>query len=400
MKFVVSFIVCYVKGVHLCSVSLPTLESAVFREGAPVPVRGLFRITVPVETSFKDDKVISNVTYSPSDVMKRVLDQELITIDGGIVSNTLTGHYGSVQSLCPLNSNCICSVSFDGTLRVWNTTSLQCETTIDLQSNWLLSVSKLIDGSDRVCVGCYDGSVQVWDLTTQQLVTRLDGHSGSVRDVKQLSDGRLVSTSTDLEMKVWDLKSQQCVATLDGHTKWVKSVIELSDGRLCSGSEDQTIKIWSNNESKWSCVGSLEAQTAISSICEILPGVICAPSSFSTIGVWDLASMKKIKELDEHTGTISSLIRLKDGTLCSASGDLTLRIWDVNTGDCLAVLQGHTDHVFSVVQLPDGRLCSGSYDNTIRIWDPFTERRVEWSQGAWKVKVPSPTAHCSKLDLP
>lgn len=334
------------------------------------------------------------VSHTPSAALAQALDRKLVIVDKGLrvlpevkPIATLTGHGSYVLSLCVLDAQHFCSSSRDGTLRVWNSHTLECEAIVGFKkAGPLHSMCTLTHEPDLVCIGCGDKRVLIRDSKQENVVTSLHGHTKAVSHVRQLHDGRLVSASHDNTLKIWDIKSQQCVATLKDHTDPVYSVIELSDGRLCSTSYDKTIKIWSESNNKWSCVGTLQTETDSNfSVCEVTPGVIWAAYGYESIGVWDLASMEMVKVVTGHTGPINCFVLLVDGRVCTASDDTTVRIWDVYSGNCLSVLKGN-GLMECVLQLPDGRLCAGSRQRTIFVWDPFEEYDVEWSDEGWKAK--------------
>ena len=99
--------------------------------------------------------------------------------------------------------------------------------------------------------------------------------------------------------------------------------------------------------------------------------LLASASSDNTIGIWDVATGKKIQTLTGHKATVNSVNFNPDGkTLASASSDKTIKIWDVATGNEIYNLTGHGKGVNSVSFAPDGKtLASGSEDESIIFWD-------------------------------
>jgi WD40 repeat protein len=79
------------------------------------------------------------------------------------------------------------------------------------------SVSFSPDGK-QVASGSYDKSVKIWETSTGTCVSTLTGHSSAVRAVTWNPDGSmLASGSEDNTIKLWDAQSGKVNSTLIGH---------------------------------------------------------------------------------------------------------------------------------------------------------------------------------------
>eukprot|EP01036_Dinobryon_divergens_P061626 gene61626-biopygen12531 len=92
-----------------------------------------------------------------------------------------------------------------------------------------------------------DFLLRVWNSTSGDCEKVLSGHSYIPYAVIALfSDGRrLVSCSGDSTLRVWNASTGECERVLSGHEGKVKSVIALPDGRIACYSEDK-LHIWNN----------------------------------------------------------------------------------------------------------------------------------------------------------
>ena len=85
----------------------------------------------------------------------------------------------------------VVSVSYDGTVRVWDPASGETVTIFKVKLGSIYGVAVLGDG--RVAFAAHDNTLRVWDLdTTEAVTTPLEGHPVGVFDVATLGDGRVV----------------------------------------------------------------------------------------------------------------------------------------------------------------------------------------------------------------
>ncbi|MBW4487818.1 MAG: serine/threonine protein kinase [Trichocoleus desertorum ATA4-8-CV12] len=149
----------------------------------------------------------------------------------------------------------------------------------------------------------------------------------------------------------------------------------------------------------WKCVGTLTGHSswvmslAISSRKQIL----VSGSLDDTLKVWNLQTGNLIRTLPGHLKAINSVAISPDGQLLvSGSDDTTVKIWNLQTGDLLHNLVGHSRDVNSVMITPNGLLlASGSEDRTVRLWKVRTGellRTLSGTAGMVKSVVISPNS--------
>ncbi len=90
-----------------------------------------------------------------------------------------------------------------------------------------------------------------------------------------------------------------------------------------------------------------------------------------TIRIWDVASGKLLRTIEEPESAVRSVTFSPDGRrLVSGGEDHTIRLWDAETGVELATLRGHQGSVTSVAFSSDGSiLASASADKTVMMWE-------------------------------
>ncbi|KAL5522077.1 hypothetical protein ACEPAF_1934 [Sanghuangporus sanghuang] len=123
-----------------------------------------------------------------------------------------------------------------------------------------------------------------------------------------------------------------------------------------------------------------------------LPVITSAPQIYVTmIPFSNDESMKYMRVLKGHCGSVLSISISSDGRLIASCGDVTIRVWDFHSGEESMVI---LDDAERVNFLPDGRrLASGSSDGTLRIWDVQTGELVLgpfWGHGSMESLAVAP----------
>ena len=265
--------------------------------------------------------------------------------DGGGKTLSVGSHENWVSSVAYYEGK-VYSLSCDykigtSTIRVWNSATLQCDTSI--VTSYSFFVLAVWDGF--LILGDRDGGIMVKSIATESewFLGQVDDNAHG-REVQALTiiGQRLVSASRDCSIKVWAMGEDPpwpCERTLLGHGSGV-SALATWEGKVVSGSMDTTIRVWHAG------TGALEAT------------------------------------LTGHEGTITALV-VNEDRLFSASRDGTIRAWAVGTWGAALMVATHDEDqcLFPLCLAVSGwRLVSGSVLKEVsrgrraemRVWDSTT----------------------------
>lgn len=157
-------------------------------------------------------------------------------------------------------NNQLYSGSQDGSLKLWDCSTAQCKTQVDVGGE----VDSLWVGKPFLIVGLHnkeEGMIKVWNTQTghQHILT---GHKGQVLAMT-VAGSLLFSGGQDCSIRVWSFNQQAGIFMTsaiitkdqDGHSSGVLSLTSL-DAFLFSGDRTGVLKVWDLNTGK--CVQTLK----------------------------------------------------------------------------------------------------------------------------------------------
>jgi WD40 repeat protein/MinD-like ATPase involved in chromosome partitioning or flagellar assembly len=137
----------------------------------------------------------------------------------------------------------VATCSVGGSISLWDTTTwhqiyrFRADTGAVLRLVWLNDI--------QLCSGSEDGTLRIWNVRSFECEMVMKGHTGAVLDVAYHAPNEmLVSSSADRSIRVWDVHSGETKQTLQFNQAIVRSVTFSADGQwLASDAYDG-----------WSCV--------------------------------------------------------------------------------------------------------------------------------------------------
>ncbi len=225
----------------------------------------------------------------------------------------------------------------------------------------------------RVVTASYDGTARVWDTTTGRQISELRGHKGvTLKAVFAVGDSRVATVGEDRTARIWDTATGKQIAQLEGHIGPIHQIAVSPEGnRFATASEDRTVRVWDAVNSDQIAV-LRGHQGGVVSVAFSSDNSRLVTSSFDkTSAVWNSTTGEQLAKLQGHQDAVFSAAFSPDGTrVVTAGRDHTARVWSSTNGKQLALLVGHANFVVTAVFSPNGRrVLTASEDGTARVWD-------------------------------
>lgn len=311
------------------------------------------------------------------------------------------GHKRMVNSVAvSADDTFLVSGGEDTTLRVWHSTSGNCELVLEDHSDEVNCVA--ISKDMKVLLsGSKDKSVKIWERKTGKVIMTLFDHRQSVTCLAVSPTGPFfVSGSKDCTAVVWVLNPGGKGSTGDRmyiipHQYPVHSVCFSFEGNVIfTGSGREPVKEEENNMEfltsgeigvfaadrregeallpPFSYFGGPVVSIAVSRAKNDGMGQKVAAASTADIYfiVLDMDT-RETHRFQGHDSVVTSVDITEDGaSVVSGSWDNSVRFWETKTCTCLKVLLGHSSNVNAVTLSGGGQKCfSAGEDEQIGVWD-------------------------------
>lgn len=229
--------------------------------------------------------------------------------------------------------------------------------------------------SPRILTASYDGRIRVWNTSSQVLATSGPaadgGHSSFVKSARFVTPSQIVSASYDRTVKIWGYQEGQDGSTgalnlsleLYGHKAGIESVsAHAPSHRLLTAAADHSVGLWSTQKKDAPPVPE-----------NVIPKTITKDGKRRKLNPSISAAQRgPISLMQAHSAPVSDVcFDQKDSTVgYSASLDHTIRTWDLVTTSLVDTRTTNTP-LFCVEQMPSLQLlAAGSASRDVKLVDP------------------------------
>lgn len=228
----------------------------------------------------------------------------------------------------------IAAFAADGTLLLWNTKTWDRR---ELFSNYKVSLGA--DGlafspdSSRLFVGDANGLIQIFDANSGTAIKKLQD-MGGVDQFAFSEDGGRLATWNYKGITIWDISAAKEVRFFPEKSRFTALTLNRDGNLLITGTEDGKIQIWEVRKGQCISEMDLRARDWVNFFAlDEKRKLLLSAQGQDDIGVWDLATGKKQRDLKAHTDQVDWLKLLPEKqTLFSISDDGTLKVWNYVTG--------------------------------------------------------------------
>jgi WD40 repeat protein len=272
----------------------------------------------------------------------------------------------------------------DGPVRLWDVATGRLARACESSPNHVQGVAFMPDGKTLITGG---PTIQLWDPATGQERLVLDAHQDRVGAFEFSADGTVIlSASADRTIRYWETATGRQLRRVPLNDFRDRFTFTPDGKLLITGDHDGALRLWDAANGK--AIRQLEGHRGpIYSLAVSPDSTLLAsgggwfrlddrPTDDYAIRLWDLATGKKLLQIEDHRGSVGGLRFSPDcKTLVSASQDHTVRLWDLATGTEIRRF-GDAQYISDLAFSPDGKILATGSQNQAILWDPVTGKEL------------------------
>jgi WD40 repeat protein len=278
----------------------------------------------------------------------------------------------------------LASRGWDETVRIWDATTLELQTTIDVPVLPRSAVGLALSPDGALVAAPSGDATRIWNTNTGELLHELYSESSSnALDVDFFPDGTRVAVGymdAESALGIWDLETQTEYSVSGPGLAWVRTADVSADGSLIAAGDDGgVIHVVEPMESGGRYLYSLEGhRNRIMDLAFADTGSMLLSVSDQNARLWDLglSGTSEWMTLESSAWGLPSVAYSPDGSLL-ARGPVTegVAVANASTGEDTAFLGAASGEVADLAFSPDGRLLvagTASDLGAVLVWDTAT----------------------------
>lgn len=261
----------------------------------------------------------------------------------------------------------------DHTIRVWNRSTREIETTLVGHEDWIRCLAFSRRG-DFLVSAAHDGQLLQWSLDTREMsrVVPRELYSYSAEAIPAISlspdDSTLGFAAFGGQIRLLDLERRQSVVELEQACPAPTAMGFSPDGTvLAAGGRNGRLHVW-DLETGQRVVHAAMHQRRIRDFCFSSDGSrILSVGDDGQLSVLDWQGARQPRSFPLGPKLFSICV-LGQGRVAIGGADNLIRIVSLDGMNLAGVLKGHTGTVTSLAY-HEGELISTSFDTTVRVWE-------------------------------
>ncbi|KAL7907019.1 hypothetical protein GGI35DRAFT_457505 [Trichoderma velutinum] len=301
---------------------------------------------------------------------------QLLLDEGATIDGPLRAHRGLINAMAfSHDTKLIVSGAKDNTIKIWDTSTGQCQQT--LQGYGERNVSLVIFSHDSKLVASVSSNylIRVWNRATGRCQKILQGHTDSINAIAFSHDSKsIVSGSTDKTIRIWDSVTGTFQRRLHDDTENHSVAISHDSSLVATGSRNGTVKIWDMTTGQCLQIFRGHKRRVPSVAFSHNSNQVVSLDSSGIIKIWNMTSA--------HHQTMQS--KLKQAVLvafspypklvvCASAAASSVEIWDRGTGQCEKAIRGSDSAAMSIAISQDARMVVSApvhnMEGRIKVWD-------------------------------
>ncbi len=258
-----------------------------------------------------------------------------------------------------------------------------------------------LDGK-TVATGGEDRVIRLWDTSNLTEETTLNGHTGWITSIAFSPDNAIIASGdTTKTIRLWDARTGQPLNTLNGHTHTISVLAFNPDGKtVASGSLDGTIRYWDVKTGKELSILATDHTRGTRPVAFSKENRTCLTSTFNgTIQTWDIKTGGKLNSFEVAPIALTAAMALSPDAShfvvkgnpnsiilptrngyrvvrTASRGRYITRLWNLNTESEINLIQNYSGTDILTFS-PDSKVLAAidSFDG-IHLWEVSTGNEV------------------------
>jgi WD40 repeat protein len=215
-------------------------------------------------------------------------------------------------------------------------------------------------------------------ITSNEEPLVLSEHEDSVKCLSRLlfdqGTFKVLSGSTDTDIKLWDIYAETSISTFQSHSKEVTKIQYIDRDMFASTSRDHRCLIWDSRSPSY-CMEHTSPSGIYKLEVDREKNLIYATSYNGHVIIWELRKGVPVEhKIHDSRITCMTLLYAEDKkfgkdtpVIVTGAKDLSVCVTHGITGELLHKYDTHSG-IINCVDGDQSRVISGSYDQTVRIW--------------------------------